>query len=827
MKCVNCDIAFDYPSIRELAKHLKLVHNVKNGDRIKCVADGCGQYFNKLYCLIRHYDRFHDNNTVAAHSSNPGDITVEVPNTILNTPIENAESCVALPNVSINDLAFDFCSEIVTKNNVTYATALDFVGVTSNLLTRTTNFLEQSIRNSGINLASLPSLNNDFEKVKNLLTPFNSVYKFKQQFVKSELFIKPVEIELGNRFEQRFEKGSVHQVQIKDTYQYIPIVTVLEALFSRQDIVNEVLKYKNFERQQYLSNIQDGQYYKTHKIFSSDNNAIALEFYIDDVDFNNPLSSHAGVHKLGLVYFTIKDFPPKFNSQLSNIFLSNIHYAIDVDKYGYEKILNSLISDLRKLSTEGIDVLIDANKHNFKFVLWQFAGDNLALHKLFGLASSFTANYYCRFCFQFRSDCQVDCMEKRDNLRNKDLYKQHIEKLKKGEITLSECGIKKECCLNKLEYWHVVDNFTVDCMHDIFEGWGSLELRCVIKQFIDDGLFTLSSLNARLRSFNYGVYDIKNKPSPITRDQLNNPNGPTGQNASQMWCLMRFLPLLIGDKIDDDNIYWKFYLLILDILDIVLAPQITISETFMLTEKIRDHHKLYIDLFPISTNPLIPPKLTPKQHHLVHYPRVIRQLGPPIRYWSMRYESNHYPFKKIAGVTSNFINIAKTLANRNQLVLSQQLKKKNWFSTDIDITNEDVTKFSNVPYAELFSEKVEVFPDDTSVVLSKSVTVNGITYKAGTWVFLDNDEFPIFGYIIEIFSVKNKSWLVCYRYDTLDYSEKFHSYIVKKCSPKQMVFVLPNALFSYLPVIARHSYEYGDNNLYITLKSQICTTQNC
>jgi len=827
MKCLKCEISYDYPCIRELIRHLKLVHNVANGDNIKCVADGCGQYFNRLYNFIRHYERFHDDNTISAYSSNSDDINVGNSEEIVNSPIENSNICVAqTENINVNDLAWDVCSQIMTQNNVTYASALGFLGVASNLLKHAANFLEQSIQNSGIHLPS--DVNNDFEKVKNLLTPFNTMYKFKQQFEKSEFFIKPIENELGKRFEQRFVKGSVHQVQVKDTYQYIPIVEVLKALFNRHDIVSEIRNYKNLEREPgLLSNIQDGQYYKKHSMFSSNNNTIALEFYIDDCEFNNPLSSHAGVHKLGLVYFTIKDFPPKFNSQISNIFLSNIHYAIDVDKYGYVKILNLLITDLRQLSTKGIDVVINAEKYNFKFLVWQFVGDNLALHKLFGLAGSFSANYYCRFCFQFKSKCQVDSIEKSDTLRNKDLYKQHIAQLESGDITQTECGIKSNCCLNKLEYWHVTGNLTVDCMHDIFEGWGSLELRCVVKQLIDDGLFTLVSLNARIRSFNYGVYDIKNRPSPITRDQLNNLNGPTGQNASQMWCLMRFLPLIIGDKIDDDNIYWKFYLLILDILDIVLAPQITILETFMLTEKIKDHHKLFLHLFPISKIPLIPRKLTPKQHHLVHYPRVIRQLGPPIRYWSMRYESNHYPFKKIAGVSSNFKNIAKTLANRNQLVLSQQLKKKNWFSKNIDITNEDLTKFSNVPYAQTFSEKVETFPDDTSIVLSKSITMNGITYKVGTWVFLENNELPHFGYIIEIFSIEKRSFLVCYTYDTLYYCEKFHSYVVKECRPKQMAFCLPDDLFSYHPVIARHSYVRGDNNLYITLKSQICTTYNC
>lgn len=151
---------------------------------------------------------------------------------------------------------------------MTYTSALGVVETTSNLLNNLPTFLEQSIQSSGINA---PSVNNDLRKVKNLLTPFNSVCKFKQQFEKTNFFIKTVQIELGNRFEQRFVEGSVHQVQVQDTYQYIPIVTVFEVLFRWHDIVNEILNYKSIERQQDLSNIQDGQYYKTHEIFSSVN----------------------------------------------------------------------------------------------------------------------------------------------------------------------------------------------------------------------------------------------------------------------------------------------------------------------------------------------------------------------------------------------------------------------------------------------------------------------------------------------------------------------------------------------------------------------------
>jgi hypothetical protein len=72
-------------------------------------------------------------------------------------------------------------------------------------------------------------------------------------------------------------------------------------------------------------------------------------------------------------------------------------------------------------------------------------------------------------------------------------------------------------------------------MHDIFEGWGSLELRLILRQFIfNDKLFTLSFLNASLKSFNYGFCDTKNKPTTLTKEQINKPGGSTGQSAAQM-----------------------------------------------------------------------------------------------------------------------------------------------------------------------------------------------------------------------------------------------------------------------------------------------------
>lgn len=248
MKCYLC--YSEYSTIYELAKHLKTVHDVRNGVMINCVSVGCGQKFNRLYNLIRHFKRFHDSESFAiescaneierfsdfdVNSTNNDSLSIVLPSH--NKDLAHSENGVLPFNINkVKDTALNFCSEIISKNNVTYTSAVSFVELTSNLLSNTTNFLMESIESSGIDLPS--SVHDDFKKVKNILAPFKSVYKFRQQFESLETYIKPIEIELGTRFEQRFVQGSVKQIQVKDTYQYIPICKLLEALFSRHDLVN-------------------------------------------------------------------------------------------------------------------------------------------------------------------------------------------------------------------------------------------------------------------------------------------------------------------------------------------------------------------------------------------------------------------------------------------------------------------------------------------------------------------------------------------------------------------------------------------------------------
>ena len=76
-----------------------------------------------------------------------------------------------------------------------------------------------------------------------------------------------------------------------------------------------------------------------------------------------------------------------------------------------------------------------------------------------------------------------------------------------------------------------------------------------------------------------------------------------------MWCLGRYLPLIIGDKIPTDNIYWKNYLSHLEIMDEVFAPMTSLERC--------DYLAMLIEDFLVDFKALYPGRpLTPKMHYM-------------------------------------------------------------------------------------------------------------------------------------------------------------------------------------------------------------------
>lgn len=85
-----------------------------------------------------------------------------------------------------------------------------------------------------------------------------------------------------------------------------------------------------------------------------------------------------------------------------------------------------------------------------------------------------------------------------------------------------------------------------------------------------------------------------------------------------MWCLGRLLPLMIGDKVPEDNDHWLNFVRLRDIMDYLLAPVLTPDCIGYLKVQVQDHHETFKSLYPDCS-------ITPKMHYLIHYPECIEK----------------------------------------------------------------------------------------------------------------------------------------------------------------------------------------------------------
>ena len=62
--------------------------------------------------------------------------------------------------------------------------------------------------------------------------------------------------------------------------------------------------------------------------------------------------------------------------------------------------------------------------------------------------------------------------------------------------------------------------------------------------------------------------------------------------------------------------------------------------------------------------------LKPKHHFLLHYPRIMKLMGPLGNISSMRYEAKHSQGKTVAKVSRNRVNVCRTIALKEAYVLN-------------------------------------------------------------------------------------------------------------------------------------------------------------
>ncbi len=96
------------------------------------------------------------------------------------------------------------------------------------------------------------------------------------------------------------------------------------------------------------------------------------------------------------------------------------------------------------------------------------------------------------------------------------------------------------------------------------------------------------------------------------------------ETSLQMWCLLRHLPILIGDQVPANDVYWEFLLELCYIGNILFTQMWSKGLSEQYGELYTGHLEKLKLLFPDA-------RLLPKHHFLTHYGTFALNSGPPYK----------------------------------------------------------------------------------------------------------------------------------------------------------------------------------------------------
>lgn len=134
---------------------------------------------------------------------------------------------------------------------------------------------------------------------------------------------------------------------------------------------------------------QDGSYFKSNELLSSEELTLPLLLYTNDLEIANPVGTSRKINKLSTVYWLCADLPSKYRSNLHVIELAALCKVADIQRFGYERKLGPLLGELRTLEKDG--VFIESIGKVVKGTVMCVVSDNLAALALAGFLKSFRA----------------------------------------------------------------------------------------------------------------------------------------------------------------------------------------------------------------------------------------------------------------------------------------------------------------------------------------------------------------------------------------------------------------------------------------------------
>lgn len=807
VKCCLCDITLEEC---EYVDHLKKSHMKRCFGNFDCPNVGCDLRFHKLRKL-----KYHLSNNICSHSSNNNDIfenQVQESFPVMNADLTIQDSVPIENNISMNDISNENNQEPCEIPEENSNSNLEF-----DLFSRN-NLIQDMVLQIALKLHAKPNLTRSdvyfIQKLiieyvlQNLLTLIinqtsGSIVRIVEKFIESFKNIDNdhgldkilSERKLAENFHSggfeftiskevgiMFKKGCTFLNEIVTTGMLLPIKFQIQSFLSKSTRFSEIMQNINsfsLLTENISHYFQGSTWTKIRACFPEDQIVIPIGLYTDGVEINNAVGKHK--ESTDNLYYFYPGLIDPFHKD--NIHVAAILKSKDIKSYGSGRCLSSLVRELLKLALDGINIQHNGEILNIKVVLGQIIGDNLALNAILEYILGFRGNFYCRICKMSRSEAEIFCEEVISKLRTKENYENDLQ-LNDSSAT----GIEQDCVFNVLKYFHCTYNYSLDLMHDFFEGIIKYDVCQVILNFIERKLITIDELNERISNFTYGSEESRYIPNILNIRKLKENN--LNMTAKEAWQFIYLLPLLIGDIVEDNDEVWTLIKTLLELLELCLSSSFNNAKLTLLSSLVKRHHTIYQKYFGA---------LKPKMHLITHLSTSIRAMGPLRSYMCFRMEAKHRFFKIYGHCTPNRINISKTFAKKYILHFANIL-------------------IENKSYLELSTEK-EVISEFPQLITPKhkcylQIIYRGTDYVKGMFLpLLENGTFYLYE-ILELTILENNINVICRKTAYLSYSNHLISYKLNRIS-NQEINIINFFKFQSVPI---YIYKTKDKTEYIRPK---------
>lgn len=583
----------------------------------------------------------------------------------------------------------------------------------------------------------------------------------------------------------------------------------LKALLSLDEIASEVLNPHPSDQGD-LRDFCDGSVFNSHSLFSTCPDALQIIGYYDELEVVNPIGSYVSKHKLGCLFFFLANIRPQYRSTLKAINLLAVGKHEDISHYGIDVFLSPFVEDLKTLYCDGITVTLnDSAEHTFYGGLLAFLADNLAAHAVAGFKESMSFSLrICRTCMVTLQSSQEVLTEENCQLRSPEAHF-HQCQLLNGELCShysTTYGINRLSVLEEVPEFSVASGIPHDIMHDLFEGVVPYELKRLLLHCIQKKYFTLDTLNDRIERFDF----VSNKPSRLDKDSSKKNSIKIRQSASQMIELSFHLPLIIADKVPDDDKNWQSFLLLLKICRIALSPVCTYDTAAYFKLIVEEKLVVFKELYPDS-------RLIPKFHYMIHYAAQMLKFGPLINCWTMRQESK-LSFVKKASRRGNFKNVPQTVARKHQLWQCYKLQtEKPFLHVMCELSPRTTSCTLDVEAQILVNEVLRVFPTishDALVVHPNWVKLQSSKYYKGVYLLLKYDRLSAeFGKIVDIAFISDSVFLHMHVYTSDYFDEHYNAFVISSTS--MYIVKLLDHIPYHRPLHVKQTFLSSDDKLYI------------